>query len=60
MSLLQAKEAERKAIIEGIERNGGAASERIIQKVLEKRHAQVKFVFSLAKFDLNLLVELVS
>ena len=40
-SCFQFKEAERKAIIEGIERNGFAQSERVIMKVLQKRHAQV-------------------
>ncbi|CAK8677709.1 unnamed protein product [Clavelina lepadiformis] len=35
-----AKDAERVAIIEGIEKHGASSSERVIQKVLEKRQAQ--------------------
>lgn len=41
LRVTQAKEAERKAMIEGIQANGAGSSERVIQRVLEKRQAEV-------------------
>ena len=37
----QTKQAEKEAILEGIERNGADASQKVIQSVLEKRHKKV-------------------